>query len=46
MLQDEGAEAADRALLDGDQHLVVASQALHEIVVERLGEARVRHRGR
>jgi hypothetical protein len=35
------AEAADRAFLDGDQHLVLARQALDQRGVERLGEARI-----
>ena len=36
-----GAEAADRAFLDGDQHFVFAREPQHEIGVERLGEARI-----
>ena len=45
VLQHMAAEAADRALLDGDQHLVLARQALDQLGVERLGEARIGHRG-
>src|ERR1043166_1062624 len=37
-LQDEGAEAADRALFDRDQHLVLARQPADEIDVEGLGK--------
>jgi hypothetical protein len=40
-VQDEGAEAADRALLDGDQGFVLAGQAQDQVDVERLGEAGV-----
>ncbi len=45
-LQHMGAEAADRAFLDGDQHLVLARQPQQQVGVERLGEARVGDRGR
>ena len=45
-LQHIGAEAADRAFLDGDQHLVLARQPQHQVGVERLGKARVGDRGR
>ena len=41
-----GAEPADRAFLDGDQHFVLAREPQHQIGVERLGEARVRDGGR
>ena len=40
------AEAADRAFLDRDQHLVVAREAQDQIAVERLGEARIGDRRR
>ena len=46
MLQHRRAEAADRALLDRDQHLVVPRQLLDQRRVERLGEARVGDRRR
>ena len=39
-------EAADRALLDGHQHLMRARQPADQILVERLGEAGVGNRGR
>ena len=45
-LQHIGAEAADRAFLDGDQHLVLARQPQQQIGVERLGKARIGDRGR
>mmetsp|Transcript_12641 Transcript_12641/g.32016 ORF Transcript_12641/g.32016 Transcript_12641/m.32016 type:complete len:472 (-) Transcript_12641:935-2350(-) len=38
------AEATDAALLDGDEHVVVARQLAQQLHVERLHEARVRHR--
>ena len=41
MLQHMAAEAADRALLDGDHHLVLAHQAVDQIGVERLCKARI-----
>ena len=44
-LQHLRAEAADRALLDRDEDLVLAGEPQHQIGVERLGEARVGHRG-
>ena len=40
------AEAADRALLDGDQKLVLGGEAQDELAVERLGEPRVGDGGR
>ena len=46
VLQHEGAEAADRALLDGDQHLVLARQPQDQLRVQRLGEAGVGDGGR
>ena len=45
-LQHIGAEAADRAFLDGDQHFVLARKAQQQLGVERLGEARIGDRGR
>ena len=45
-LQDVAAEAADRALLDGDQHLVLAREPQDQLLVEGLGEARVGDRRR
>ena len=39
------AEAANGALLDGHQHLVLARQAQQQVGVERLGKARIGHRG-
>ena len=39
-------EAADRALLDRDQHLVLARQPLDQRRVQGLGEPRIRHRRR
>ena len=45
MLQHEGAEAADRALLDGDQHLMFAGQPLHQPGIQRLGETGIGDRG-
>ncbi len=45
ILQHVGREAADRALLDRDQHLVLAYQAADQVGVERLGKAGVGHRG-
>ena len=39
-------EAADRAFLDGDQHLVLARQPVDQVGVERLGEAGVGDRRR
>ena len=45
ILQHVAGEAADRALLDGDQHLVLARQAPDQVGVERLGEAGIGHRG-
>ncbi len=44
--QHVAAEAADRAFLDRHQHLMVLRQAADEILIERLDEPRVRHRGR
>src|SRR5713226_3928654 len=41
MVQHVAGEAADGAFLDGDQHLVLARQALDQRAVERLGEARI-----
>ena len=40
------AEAADRAFLDRDQHLVLARQPQQQIGIERLGEARIGDRRR
>ena len=45
-MQHMAGEAADGALLDGDQHLVLARQPADQILVERLGEARIGDRGR
>jgi hypothetical protein len=45
VLHDQRAEAADAAFLDGQQHLVLARQALHQPGVQRLGEARIGDRG-
>ena len=45
-VQHEGAEAAHRALLDRDQHFVLAGQAPDQVLVERLGEAGVGDGGR
>ena len=39
------AEAANGAFLDGDQHLVFARQARHQVLVERLAEPRIRDSG-
>ena len=44
-MQHLGAEAADRAFLDGDQHLVLAREPQQQIGVERLGETGVGDRG-
>ena len=44
MLHDQRAEPADRALLDDDQHPVVARELLDQRGVERLGEAGIGHR--
>ena len=46
VVQHRRAEPADRALLDGDQHLVVPRQLLHQRRIQRLGEARIGHRRR
>ncbi len=46
MLHHRRAEAAHRAFLDGDQHLVMARQLLDQRRVQRLGEARIGDRGR
>ena len=46
MMQHRRTEPADRALLDGDQHLVVPRQLLHQRRVQRLGEPGVHHRRR
>ena len=46
VLQHVAAEAADRAFLDGDQHLVLARQPADQVVVERLGEAGIGDRRR
>ena len=43
-MHDLRAEAADRAFLDGDEHVVFARQLEHQIGVDRLGETRVGHR--
>jgi hypothetical protein len=40
-VQDEGAEAPDRAFLDGDQRFVVVSQLEEQFLVQRLGETGV-----
>ena len=45
-LQHVGAEAADRAFLDGDQHLVLAREPQQQVGVERLGKARIGDRRR
>ena len=45
-LQHVGAEAADGAFLDGDQHLVVAGEPQDQLLVEGLGEAGIGDRGR
>ena len=39
-------EAADRAFLDGDQHLVLDREPADQVLVQRLGEAGIRDRGR
>ena len=41
VVQHEGTEAADGALLDGDQHLVLQRQAADEVGIQRLGEPRI-----
>ena len=43
-LQDAGAEASDGALLDGDEHFVLAREPQREIDIEWLGEARIGNR--
>ena len=45
-LQHIGAEAADRAFLDGEQHFVLAGEPQQHVDVERLGKARIGDRGR
>src|SRR5437764_112455 len=44
--EDVRAEAADRAFLDRDQHLVLAGQTIDEIGVERFGKTRIGDGGR
>ena len=46
VLQHVAAEAADRAFLDRDQHLVLAGEPEDQVGVERLGEAGIGDRGR
>ena len=46
MAPEEAAEAADGALLDRDQHLVLARQPQDQVLVQGLGEARVGDRRR
>ena len=41
LVQHVAAEAADRAFLDGDEHLVLLGEAGDQLAVERLHEARV-----
>ena len=41
-LQQMRAEAAARALLDGNQHLMMARKLPDEIVIQRLGKTRIR----
>lgn len=45
ILQHMGGEAADRTLLDRDQHFVFPRQAAHQVLIEGLGKAGVRDRG-
>src|SRR5690606_34578069 len=45
MMQHIAAETADGALFDGDQHLVVAREAVHQFLVERFGETGVSNGG-
>ena len=45
-LQHIGAEAANRAFLDGEEDFVLAGEPQQHVDVERLGEARVRDRRR
>ena len=45
-LQHMGAEAADGAFLDGDQHLVIAGEPQDQLLVEGLGEAGIGDGGR
>ena len=44
-MEDLAAEAAVGPLLDGDEHLVLAREAQHEVAVDGLCEARIRHGG-
>jgi len=44
--QHESAEAAPRAFLDSDEHLVVAGEISQQRFIQRLGETCVRHRRR
>src|SRR6516164_568390 len=44
-LQHVGGETADGALLDGDEHLVLAREPKEQFGIEWLGEARVGNRG-
>jgi hypothetical protein len=45
MVHHQPAKAVHAAFLDGDQHLVLAGQALDQLGVERLGEAGIGHGG-